>query len=239
MFADRLKTSRQNAGFSQRALADLIHMKQQSYAQYESGKASPTPETIVSLARILNVSIPWLLDAEDTEFTHDEREVIKKYRALDQHGKMIVNTIIHLESERNVPEAVITPVTKRIPLIDNSFAAGIGEPDIGGRWTYVETDNDKADFAIKINGDSMEPYLPDGSIQYGSNRTPKDGEIAALLIDGEFLVKQIAIDAFGNLYLFSLNRARKDADRILWAKDDHTVSCFGTVIMRRVPLPKE
>lgn len=237
MFSERLREARNAAGLSQEALGKKVGLRQSSVWQYEANKSAPTPEMIVALADVLNVTVAWLLDV-DEDYSMQEQEIIKKYRALDQHGRIMVDTVLDLEKDRN---KVIEFESKKrhIPLIDNSFAAGIGEPDIGGRWTSFETDNDKADFALRISGDSMTPYLPDGSIQYGVNRTPQDGEIAVLLIDGEFLVKQIAIDSIGNLYLFSLNRERKDADRILWAKDDHTVSCFGTVLMKRVPLPHD
>lgn len=126
-----------------------------------------------------------------------------------------------------------------IPLFGNAFAAGPGEPDFGnGLETYEIPENQRGDFAVRIHGDSMEPWLPDGSIQIGVKGTPKDGDVAALLIDGAFYVKQVCVDPYGNLYLFSLNRARRNLDFDVKASSDSTVLCFGTILTReRHPLP--
>ena len=126
-----------------------------------------------------------------------------------------------------------------IPLFGNAFAAGIGEPDFGNAFEDYEVPaTQRGDFAVRINGDSMEPYLPDGSIQFGIKGMPRDGEVAAIMVDGAFYVKQVVIDFVGNLHLLSLNRARKDADFTVWKTGGNNVSCFGTILMReRVPLP--
>ena len=69
--------------------------------------------------------------------------------------------------------------------------------------------------------------------------SPKNGEVAALLLDGEFLCKQVCQDMVGNLYLFALNRARKDADTTVYHDAERSLTCFGTILMERVPLPSE
>lgn len=235
MFSKRLKEAREKRLLSQQELADRVYMSQGAIAKYETDRSTPTPEMIVKLADVLGVSVSWLLEAGDDDISHEEYQHIKKYRTLDEYGKRAVDAVLNIEGERHK----VIEFKKTVPLLGNSFAAGAGEPDFGQMWTNYEVDNPKADFAVKINGDSMEPYLPDGSIQLGVNRTPRDGETAALLINGEFLVKQVMTDSFGNLYLFALNRERKDTDRILWSKDEHSVYCFGTIIMQKVALPND
>lgn len=66
MFADNLKKARINSGLSQEQVAKKIFKSQQAYAKYELGKSSPDPDTITELAKILNVSIQFLLDKEIT-----------------------------------------------------------------------------------------------------------------------------------------------------------------------------
>ena len=86
----------------------------------------------------------------------------------------------------------------------------------------------------------MEPYLNDGSIALGVKRNPENGEVGAFMLNGEFLCKQYCRDVFENVYLFSLNRDRKDADKTLFKSGDYTLTCFGTIMMdERVPLPEE
>ena len=207
---------------------------------------APTLENIRALAYAMGKT----LNDFDTNYSSvknappisgEAKRIAKRYDKLDAHGKEAVCVLIDCE-EKRIVEAMPEPATQKlkvIPLFGNSFAAGLGEPDFGNIWEDYEVDSDSnAEFAIKINGDSMEPYLHDGSIALGKKGTPKDGDVAVLIVDGEFLVKQVVEDSIGNLYLFSLNRSRSDADRTLWAKDEHSVMCFGTVIMdRRAPLP--
>ena len=234
MFFERMKEARLLAGLSQAEVANALDVSQQTVAKYETGRTSPSPEVIPILAKVLGVPINWLFDTPESDISLSERETIKKYRTLDEYGKRAVDAVLDIESQRG---GVV--VKKRtIPFIGNTFAAGYGDPDLGSMLSEYETDNKNADFAFKVSGDSMEPYLPDGSIQFGAIRQPKDGEVAVLLIDGEFLVKQVCIDSFGNMYLFALNRDRKDTDRTLWNRDDHSVYCFGTVLMERVRLPR-
>lgn len=168
-----------------------------------------------------------------------------QYDTLDLHGKDAVNSIMlceinRMDAERQQPAMDTKSETKIIPLFGNSFAAGPAEPDFGNLFEDYEVDADSpAEFAIHIHGDSMEPYLPDGSIALGRKETPVDGDVAAILLDGSFLCKQVCEDNFGNLYLFSLNRARDDMDVMIMHDGDRYVKCFGTIIMKkRVPLPR-
>ena len=123
--------------------------------------------------------------------------------------------------------------TRVIPLFGNSFAAGPGEPDFSvALEEYEIPENQRGDFAVRVNGDSMEPWLPDGSIQIGVREMPKDGEVAAIMVDGAFYVKQVCIDIVGTLHLFSLNRERRDLDFSIEASGNSTVRCFGTILTR-------
>ena len=130
--------------------------------------------------------------------------------------------------------------TRVIPLFGNSFAAGPGEPDFSvALEEYEIPENQRGDFAVRVNGDSMEPWLPDGSIQIGVREMPKDGEVAAVMVDGAFYIKQVCIDITGTLHLFSLNRERKNLDFSVDASSNSTVRCFGTILTRerhRLPL---
>ncbi len=86
----------------------------------------------------------------------------------------------------------------------------------------------------------MEPYIADGARVYVSRRNQlEDGDVGIFFVDGDMKCKQYCEDAFGNIYLFSLNRRRKDADSLIAASSGVTVVCFGKVLMdRRPPLPR-
>lgn len=61
MFTSRLRQARLEKGYSQRALAEKLHISQQAYAKYETGASSPNPEMLGQIASLLNVSADSLL----------------------------------------------------------------------------------------------------------------------------------------------------------------------------------
>ena len=102
---------------------------------------------------------------------------------------------------------------------------------------YKTTDL-RAEFAIHVNGNSMEPWLPDGSVALGVKRLPRDGEVGAFFLDGGFLIKQFCSDPMGNVYLFALNRDRSDADDTVWHDSGRDLRPVGTILLdARIPLP--
>ncbi len=66
-----LKNLRKELGFSQRQIADKLHISQQTYSDYENCKTEPTSETLIALANYFEVTIDELLGRED--FTPEER----------------------------------------------------------------------------------------------------------------------------------------------------------------------
>lgn len=219
---------------------------------------SPTLETVQNIASALGKTIDDFVEyphktQKAPSLSDEAMKLAKDYDInLDDWGQKAVRGLADTEIARCDAErlrqltrqdaefaADLAPRTKIIPLLGNSFAAGRGDPDFGNPWEDYEVPIDTvADFAVRISGDSMEPYLPDGSIQLCRKGDPSDGEVAALLVDGTFVCKQVCKDMYGNLNLFSLNRARADADQTILRDSGRTVSCFGTVIMpKRVPLP--
>ena len=204
--------------------------------------ASPTIQVMGRIAAALGVSVADFVDGEaGAGLSGEAIAMARDYEGLDGHGRRVVRAVVGEEKQRMArATGTAEPSFKVIPLIGNSFAAGRGDPDFGNPWEDYSVPADSgADFAVRINGNSMEPYLPDGSIALGQKRAPRDGEVAALLLDGEFLCKQVCQDMVGNLYLFSLNRARRDADVTIWHDAERSLTCFGTILMDRVPLPTD
>lgn len=206
---------------------------------------SPTLDSVLALARALGHPIGDFLDGDQANpgpgLSADAVTLARDFDSLDLWGQRTVRHVAddELARLRGAGKIVELPRTKVIPLLGGAFAAGPGEPDLGNPWTDHEVPADSpAEFAIRITGDSMEPYLEDGSVALCRKTSPRDGEVGAFLIDGEFLCKQMCVDITGTLHLFSLNRKRRDMDRHI-PRDgiERQVMCFGTVLMKRVPLP--
>lgn len=243
-----IQEARERAGYSQKELADIVGVAANTFHGYESGKHDPKSDMLIKIAKACGVTVDFLLGYDPTEdekspgLSTEAMKLAADYEILDAWGRRTVRAVTDSELARVLDESEpveLKPATKIIPLIGARMAAGPGEPDFGNALEEYEVPADtRADFAVHIHGDSMEPDLPDGSIQLCTKGTPRDGDVAVLLVDGAFYVKQICLDAVGNLYLFSLNRAR--GDKTIWASSGSTVSCFGTVIMkRRHPLPMQ
>jgi SOS-response transcriptional repressor LexA len=165
-----------------------------------------------------------------------EDPIIQKIKSLDARGRRVVDAVIEVESgEKVVP--LPKRETKIIPLF--AAAAGPGEPPSQDGFDDYEVDADSdAKFAVKISGDSMEPHLHDGDIVLCVRRRPEIGELCVIMVNGLIYVKQYITDGM-NMYLRSLNRERKDCDVDVWASGNDTVTAYGTVIFKKLPLVKQ
>lgn len=59
-----LKKFRENSGYTQQQMANALSMERSTYAYYETGKTSPSIETIIKIKNILNVSFEDLLESD-------------------------------------------------------------------------------------------------------------------------------------------------------------------------------
>lgn len=67
-FAEKVKTARQNMGYSQKQLAEASHLSLRTIISYEKGDSMPRKgETYVALAKVLGVQTTYLM-TEDEEF---------------------------------------------------------------------------------------------------------------------------------------------------------------------------
>lgn len=180
------------------------------------------------------------LVATAQSFSQAEILTIKKIRALDEHGKKMVDYVIAEELRRMEDEAKKEAKenqrNKIIPLFGTAAAAGPGEPDTGNPFEdYEVAEESPAEFAVRISGDSMEPYLRDQEIVLCTKRRPNVGEITVVMVNGCLLCKQY-IPEGRNILLRSTNRERSDCDYTIFASSQDTVRCYGTVIHDRIPL---
>lgn len=163
-----------------------------------------------------------------------ESELIKKYRVLDEHGKEVVDNLLNseheritrLEQERLEKERLEKEKTLSLPVVPNddepqntemkvyweSAAAGLGNYLMGeGEYDIMTFPVDeipaRADFGIKISGDSMEPKIYDGDIVWVEAMPQiENGEIGIFILDGDSYCKKLHIDYDkGIIELISLN----------------------------------
>ena len=98
-----------------------------------------------------------------------------------------------VEREEAPLPAGLRPVrTKRVPLLGTIAA---GEPIFAEEEheTYVDVDGSaRADFALEVKGESMEPVYKDGDVVYIRRQDDvRDGQVAAVVVDDSATLKRV------------------------------------------------
>ena len=165
--------------------------------------------------------------------------LLAKLRALDADGRALTEQVIAHELQR-VQRSHAAAQGRIIPLYRTPAAAGYASPALGDDYEDYAVDGEStADFAVRISGDSMEPWIPDGSVALVRRSPIETGDVGLFFVDGDMKCKQYARDSYGNVHLLSLNRARADADVNIPASSGVTLCCFGKVLLpHRPPLAR-
>jgi repressor LexA len=208
------------------------------------GMESFTPETF---ARFEKAAYEKTADESFLSLSSGAKKLAKDFDRLDSWGKQSVRDLTDNELNRMDQQQTLETVqADEEPRVINLYlepsAAGIATPTEGEDFEPYELQPDDpqgAAFAVRIQGDSMEPYFPDGSTVFVNHDAMRDGDVGIFSVDGGSVCKQYHYDAvLGMTYLFSLNRKRADCDVVITRSSSHTLVCQGRVITRRhFPVP--
>lgn len=235
---NRIKEARKNAGLKQSDIAQLLNIKNTTVSNWEKDISKPDIDTIEYLCGLFNVSANYFIAdmASKEVLSFSEKEHIEKYRSLDSLDKKAVDGLLDTLSEREKPiikeqsqdteqskEFIVLEPPKIIPCYPKLASAGTGEyvfNDIP--MDMIETDNYDADFALGVNGKSMEPSFSDSDyVLVKKQNTVNLNDIAIYIVDGECLIKQFKGD-----HLHSLNPKYND----IWFNENQYIKCVGKVL---------
>ncbi len=241
-----LHQERVRAKKSQSDAAKFLGVTPQAISNWERGY---TRIDCISLFRLLDLygtevaaflRACGLLGEQETDRADAEGRLLTLYRGMDERDRA---RLLRIAAAFNEEEAA--PPVKRqsriIPLYHFLAAAGIPSPQPGEDYEDLAVDADSgADFAARIAGDSMEPYIHDGDIVCCARSIDlRDGDVGIFYADSGMVCKQFLRDSEGNVYLLSLNRARADADLSFPASSGKSFCCYGKVLLKnRIPLPE-
>lgn len=103
----RIKELRIKRGLTQEELARQIGVTKGAVANYENEVSSPKIELMYKLFDVLQCDANYLHQDDmksnvyrDSSTPEEFENIIKKYRALDEHGKDMVDMVLEKESER-------------------------------------------------------------------------------------------------------------------------------------------
>lgn len=161
-----LRDIRKERGKTQKQIAKLLGISQQSYSAYENGVSQPPRDALIKLAEYYQVSTDYLLD----------------------------RTNLPTSTPRQVTFSNVFPVEKRkIPFLGK---IACGEPIFAEeeKVVYVEALSDlHVDFCLQTKGDSMiNARIKDGDIVFiRSQPEVNNGEIAAVAIGDTATLKRV------------------------------------------------
>ncbi len=247
----RIKQRREELGYTQIELAALIGVSKGTIGNYETDVSSPNETYLVRLFDVLKCSANYLYqdvlpqnseEKADAEISAELRTISEHYNKLNDLGKS--------EAQKRIKELIYVPeyrIKKNLPSITednntevcedscdfitlkhylNTASAGTGsflfdtvEETLSVKDTEAAR---KADFVIKVSGNSMEPLYQDGDIVLVKS-LPKIqiDEIGIFVKDGETFIKRL-----GKNCLISEN---KNYTPII-IHDKESVSCYGKVL---------
>ena len=246
---EQIKKFRLEEKLSQKALGEKLGMSQQMIAQYENGERNPKLETLKRIAVVLNVSLLDLGIITDelkqaltelnqqgvTQYIHgatvEVSEIINSLENLNNLGQQKI--LAYTKDLSRIPEYQKAPASAPeskiivLPYFRAGVSAGSGIFILGNEAEdEIELPDlpeyEAADFAIDVNGDSMEPdfYHDDiALVQQDAELFP--GDIGVFVVNSNAFIKEL-----GRNELISRN---KDYKNIPIHEGDNVV-CMGKVI---------
>ena len=246
-FGERIKYRRGELKLSRADLAERLGVSSSAVSNYENGVSFPKEDIMLRLFDSLETE-PNILFQDSYRgggqvMSGPEQALLRQYRGLSPMGRESVRSVVEALCSYRDELEVAQPEQREprvIPLYRTPAAAGDASPVFGEDFDYISVTDEvpqAAEFAVRISGDSMVPFIADGSVVYVNRDPLRAGDVGIFCVDGDMFCKQYYKDPAGIVYLFSLNRRRADADVILTPSGSRSLVCFGRVIMHALPLP--
>lgn len=242
-FSKKLKDLRLKAGYSQKDVYEHFKIPQSTFSSWEVGKSEPSGEMLIKLCDFYKCDMVKEFSA-DNDLNYKEWNLIEKYRFISEHspnGANVVDTVLNREYSLITQLKEQSDYIKKLKISDNNSvsniemrlinyyyrvaSAGTGQIIFDMPPTKrIEIPNTpkyrKVDYAIGVNGDSMEPLYHDGDmLLVEMTEDIEIGDIGIFRIDNESYVKKL-----GKTELISLNPDAKNIPL------NESSGCMGKVI---------
>lgn len=245
-FKDRLKFAMQNKNLNQSELSKLTGIGRNSISDYLKGKYEAKQDKIYILAKYLNVNEAWLMgyDVSKERVSDEQRDVTKptltqinevSSKLEEKRQKRVLAYAKHHYSVQQQGESIIylqsykDSKTEEVT-VNGYVSAGTGETlvdDIEFTVNYPAGVVPPHDFALQVNGDSMEPLFEHKEIIFVEENTSiNSGQLGVFVVDGEAYVKKVFIYQ-DHIRLVSLNPKYEDMNFY----GDSDVKFAGRVIL--------
>lgn len=161
-FGTTLKKMREEKGYTQRELADLLHISHVSVSQYETGVRTPDIYVITNIAKFFNVSVDYMVGSHTAKFEADSVSITRP-----DPGKKIISVDVLGTVPAGIPFEAIEDV--------------VGSEEI--QISVAESSCDY--FALRVKGDSMAPRIRSGDVVICKKQpSVESGEAAVVMVNG-------------------------------------------------------
>lgn len=219
MIGDKIKDCRIKRNMTQQDLANSLSVAKSTIGMWENDKREPDLEMVLRIAGLFNCSVDYLIGRDESMINDDvldrvnvldqdalvfygnvldvekENDLIKKYRALDEYGREAVSCVANAEARRCEATHKPSAFTFR-RFSENKVSAGGGfdlnDPDQWKEIEVIDTPEARmADFAVEIEGRSMEPDYFDGDIVYIALTSEVPiGQVGLFIQNGKGYIKE-------------------------------------------------
>ena len=227
---EQIKKYRNIKGMTQQDIADALgESSGRVIYNWEKGIGRPDCDKLARLCDLLGVSADELIGCKSMAQrpTATEWTTLQKYRALDEHGKEVVDYLIDSEYKRvRLSMKKPKPRMLKIDWFTLPASAGTGnilDSELAEELLVPESaEAEQADFVISVGGDSMEPTYHDGDKVFVEKCDAVDvGEVGIFVVNGDVYIKER-----GNNCLISHNKMYSP---IVLSEHD-SVFCCGRVL---------
>lgn len=210
MNTDNLKAIRNKKGVTQKEAADALGISPNTYKNYEQGMREPNNDMLCKLADYFQVTTDYLLGRApqtnpfamlDLQVDIGEDAVMGQYMQLPKPWRKILLEVMKQLGDAAERGERGNVIQKNRPSVwirkhQNKAAAGFGynlsEDDEWEDIEVIETEETgKADFAVEVDGDSMEPDFHSGDIALVKfDPDVPVGEVGLFVLDGMGYIKE-------------------------------------------------
>ena len=226
----QIKKYRNIKGMTQQDIANALgESSGRVIYNWEKGIGRPDCDKLARLCDLLEVSADELIGCQSMADrpTATEWNTLQKYRALDEHGKEVVDYMIDSEYKR-VATLSRKPKPRMLKMDYYTLPASAGtgnflDSDLAEELLVPESaEAEQADFVISVGGDSMEPTYHDGDKVFVKKCDSVDiGEVGIFVVNGDAYIKEL-----GSKCLISHNEKYKP----IRIGENDSVYCCGRVI---------
>lgn len=207
---EQLKKIREEKGLSRKDVAEKACIPYTTYVKYETGEREPVLSSLIKLADFYQISLDYLVGRApqtnpfamlDLQVDIGEDAVMGQYMQLPKPWRKILLEVMKQLGDAAERGERGNVIQKSRPSVwirkhQNKAAAGFGynlsEDDEWEDIEVIETEETgKADFAVEVDGDSMEPDFHNGDIALVKfDPDVPVGEVGLFVLDGMGYIKE-------------------------------------------------